>query len=93
MRITCRAAVMRHLPAEVMRAHHDPPMARVRAMIERGRAAGEFRTDLPVEWLVTSFYTLMHAAGTEVDAGTLPAEDAARVLESTLLALVRPERP
>jgi hypothetical protein len=30
--------------------------------VERGQRDGVFRTDLPAEWLVTTFYALVHGA-------------------------------
>jgi hypothetical protein len=46
-------------------------MARVERLIARGQDEGDLRTDLPRPWLVATFYSLMHAAAEEVDAGRL----------------------
>jgi TetR/AcrR family transcriptional regulator, mexCD-oprJ operon repressor len=61
-------------------------MARVERLIARGQAEGEFRADLPRSWLVATFYSLMHGAAEEVDAGRLDPDQAAGVLTATLQA-------
>ena len=78
------------LPPERVRAHHSQPMSRVEALLERGQQAGAFRTDLPLDWLVALFYTVMHGAAAEITAGRLPAAAAARVITATLLAAYTP---
>jgi len=83
-------AAQRELPPERIRGLHDEPMRRVRRLIERGQADGVFRTDLPVEWLLTLFQTVMHGAAGEIGAGRLAAADAARVITATLLAAYTP---
>jgi len=56
----------------------------------RGRRA-QHRRHVPRAWLVTTIYSLMHAAAQEVDAGRLSPADAGVVLETTLLSAI--ERP
>jgi len=58
----------------------------VRALIERGQGAGQFRADLPLAWLVSLAMTVMHAAAAEVSAGRLAADQAPSVVAGTLLA-------
>jgi TetR/AcrR family transcriptional repressor of mexCD-oprJ operon len=41
---------------------HEPIMDHMRALVDRGRAGGDFRTDLPAAWLVSVFYSTVHAA-------------------------------
>ncbi|MEV7802179.1 TetR/AcrR family transcriptional regulator [Microbispora sp. NPDC088329] len=79
-------AAQRELPPERIRAVHDRTLHRVRAIIARGRHDGVFRDDLPERWLVTTVFTLMHAAAEDTAAGRLDADDAARVISATLLA-------
>jgi TetR/AcrR family transcriptional regulator, mexCD-oprJ operon repressor len=83
-------AAERELPAGRIRAHHDKPMRRVRALIGRGQREGVFRTDLPAPWLVAVAYSVMHGAAGEISAGRLKAADAARVITDTLLAAYTP---
>jgi TetR/AcrR family transcriptional repressor of mexCD-oprJ operon len=80
------AAAQRDLPPARIRRHHDQAMARVERLIARGQDEGEFRTDLPRPWLVATFYSLMHAAAEEVDAGRLDPAQAGSVLATTILA-------
>ena len=80
------AAAQHELPPARIRRHHDQAMARVERLIARGQAEGDFRTDLPRPWLVATFYSVLHSAAEEVDAGRLDPAQAPRVLTTTLLA-------
>jgi TetR/AcrR family transcriptional repressor of mexCD-oprJ operon len=80
------AAAQRDLPPARIRRHHDQAMARVERLIARGQDEGDFRTDLPRPWLVATFYSLMHGAAEEVDAGRLDPAQAPGVLAATILA-------
>jgi AcrR family transcriptional regulator len=79
-------AAQRELPAERVRQAHGLVLGRVQALIERGQAAGEFRTDLPLPWLVSLAMNVMHAAAAEVSAGRLATDQAPSVVAGTLLA-------
>jgi TetR/AcrR family transcriptional regulator, mexCD-oprJ operon repressor len=57
-----------HLSPGALHRTHGPIMARMHALVERGREDGSFRTDLPSDWLVTSFYALVHAADEHASA-------------------------
>lgn len=75
-------------PAARDRAHaalHEP----IGALIRRGQASGEFRADLPVGWLLATYFSMMHTAGDQMRAGALAAEDAVAVLQPTLRAVFR----
>ena len=80
------AAAQHELPPARIRRHHDQAMARVERLIARGQAEGDFRTDLPRPWLVATFYSVLHSAAEEVDAGRLDPAQAPQVLTTTLLA-------
>jgi TetR/AcrR family transcriptional regulator, mexCD-oprJ operon repressor len=81
-------AALAALPAEGMRRSHASGRDRVGALIERGRRTGEFRDDVPVGFLVTACFALIHAAREDVSAGVLDAEAARVALRSTVPALV-----
>jgi TetR/AcrR family transcriptional regulator, mexCD-oprJ operon repressor len=69
------------LTPEALRRTHRAAHERLRTLVERGRRSGDFRTDVPAEWLVASFHALIHAAGDEVRAERMragPALDALR---------------
>lgn len=83
-------AAAEQLSADAMRRAHEPIAARVRALVERGREAGDFRADVPVEWLVATTLALSHAAADEVRAGRLDADAAGRALTLTLRAAMSP---
>jgi TetR/AcrR family transcriptional regulator, mexCD-oprJ operon repressor len=71
------------IPAEVLRTH-DAAMRQIRELVDRGRAEGAFRTDLPAEWLVTGCFALLHACGEEVRAGRIGADAALGILTVTM---------
>ena len=79
-------AAQRELPAERVHQAHDRVLGRVQALIERGQAAGAFRADLPLPWLVSLAVNVMHAAAAEVTAGRLTSGQAPSVVAGTLLA-------
>jgi len=83
-------AAQRELPAERIRGVHDPILRRVQSVIGRGQAAGTFRTDLPGTWLITTAFSLMHAAAEDAAAGRVSADDAAPIITATLLAAFTP---
>nr|WP_166639862.1 TetR family transcriptional regulator [Amycolatopsis sp. SID8362] len=80
----------RELGPARLREFHDPAIDRIDKLVARGRQDGVFRTDLPLSWLVTTVYTLLHAAAEDVNAGRLPHEDAGNVLEATLMSAFAP---
>ncbi|MEZ7131956.1 TetR/AcrR family transcriptional regulator [Nonomuraea sp. AD125B] len=81
-------AADRIMATERIREHHERPLRRVERLIERGRREGDFRTDLPLPWLVTTFFSIIHSAAQERESGRLPAEDVERVLITTMLSLL-----
>lgn len=83
-------AAQRELPAERIRGVHDPILRRVQSLIARGRRAGTFRTDLPEQWLITTAFSLMHAAAEDTTAGRIDPGDAAGLITATLLAAYTP---
>ncbi|MER6582650.1 TetR family transcriptional regulator [Nonomuraea sp. NPDC001023] len=86
-------AADRVLPTERIREHHDRPLRRVERLIARGQDDGDFRTDLPLEWLVTTFFAIIHSAAQEREAGRLAAEQVEPVLARTMLSLLTPPSP
>lgn len=80
----------RYLSPSRIRAHHDPALARVERLIARGRQDATFRTDLSCGWLVAVFYSVLHSAAEEVDAGRLDPDTAADALAATLRSAFAP---
>jgi len=85
------AVAARDLPPPLLNEVQDLVLDRVKRLVRRGQEEGAFRADVPPSWLVTTIYSLMHAAAQEVGAGRLSQSDASAVLESTLLSAI--ERP
>jgi AcrR family transcriptional regulator len=70
-----------------MDADHAPVIRSLEKLIERGLAAGELDRRLPASWLVTAVLSLGHAAGAEVIAGRLSAQDAGRLFVTSVTKL------
>ena len=83
-------AAQRELPAERIRGVHDPILRRVQSLIGRGQRAGAFRSDLPKQWLITTAFSLMHAAAEDAAAGRVNADETGRLITATLLAAYTP---
>ncbi|GAA3235977.1 TetR/AcrR family transcriptional regulator [Nonomuraea helvata] len=83
-------AADRVLATERIREHHDRPLQRVERLIARGQRDGDFRTDLPLAWLVTTFFSIIHSAAQEREAGRLAPEEVEPVLIKTMLSLLSP---
>jgi AcrR family transcriptional regulator len=89
------AAHRAELGEDALRRAHEQLDAPILALIRRGRRAGAFRTDVPANWLLATYYALMHAAADEVNAGRLRASHALATVKSTIHSAFRdpPERP
>jgi AcrR family transcriptional regulator len=87
-----RTTALAELGPERLRRHHDRTLHHVDQLIRRGQDDGLFRTDLPLDWLVTTFYAVLHAAADEADAGRISSSAAPDLLATTVLALVTQQR-
>jgi AcrR family transcriptional regulator len=83
-------ATLRTLGVARFRARREVLRTEVRALVSRGRAAGEFRDDVPLEWTAQVFDSLLFGTYFTVEAGDLPAGDAAVELARAFLAVLRP---
>lgn len=83
-------AAAHELSADAMRQAHESARGVIRRLIERGRRDGSFRTDVPVDWLVTASLALTHAAAEAVRMGELDADAAPQTLSLTVADLLRP---
>jgi TetR/AcrR family transcriptional regulator, mexCD-oprJ operon repressor len=77
-------AAMQQLSSAAMDRAHESGFERVRALVDRGRAEGSFRTDVPAEWIVTCFFSLVHAAGAAVRQGHMKRDVALEAITLTL---------
>ncbi|MGH8823758.1 MAG: hypothetical protein ACRDVN_04705, partial [Jiangellaceae bacterium] len=62
-------------------------------LISRGQAAGHFRADLPLDWLVATMLNLLHLTAEEVGARRLSADSAGDVVTATILGVLTPPQP
>ncbi|MFC7876746.1 TetR/AcrR family transcriptional regulator [Isoptericola sp. NPDC057391] len=74
------------LPPEEMSRAHEGPTQRVRGLLERGRAAGELRGDMPVDWQVSVIQAILHGASVAVHRGEITADAAPALVRDTTLA-------
>lgn len=72
------------LDPEAVREAHDTGADLVRRLIRRGRREGSFRTDVPVGWLVSAFFGLIHTAREDVTSGRMDSRTALRALSRTV---------
>jgi TetR/AcrR family transcriptional regulator, mexCD-oprJ operon repressor len=72
------------LTPEALRRAHLAAHRRLRSLVDRGRRSGDFRTDVPAEWLIAAFHALIHGAGDEVRAGRMRAGPALKALQTTM---------
>jgi TetR/AcrR family transcriptional regulator, mexCD-oprJ operon repressor len=77
-------AVAEQLSPEAVSRTHQAAQHTLGALLERGRADGSFRSDLPVSWLVTTCIAVVHACAAEVREGRIEERDAARILTTTV---------
>ena len=80
------------LSAAAMGRAHASLRGPIEALVRRGQEDGSFRDDVPSQWLVSSFFALMHACADEVRSGRLPGDEAIATLTATITSLVRPPR-
>jgi AcrR family transcriptional regulator len=77
-------AVAEQLGPDAVARTHRAAHQTIGALLDRGRADGSFRTDVPAGWLVTACVAVIHACAAEVRAGRIDEHDAARVLTVTV---------
>lgn len=83
-------AAAAQLSPETLRRTHEAGYAHARQMFEAGMKQGDFRTDVPVAWLVSVYHALLHAAGDDVRAGRLDGATALHALTTTMRAAFAP---
>jgi AcrR family transcriptional regulator len=76
------------LPPARLRAYAEPVLGRIEQLLARGQAEGEFRADLPLDWLVATVYTLMHMAAEQVGTGRTAPDQAGELVSRTIISLL-----
>jgi TetR/AcrR family transcriptional regulator, mexCD-oprJ operon repressor len=78
------AAGRAELSEDALRRAHEQLDVPILALIKRGQRSGAFRKDVPANWLLATYYALMHAAAGEAHAGRLRPSDALPAVKSTI---------
>jgi AcrR family transcriptional regulator len=72
------------LPHADLHALHQPVLAVLVPLIERGQRDGTFRSGVPAAWHLSMLLALIHAASGELTAGRLPEPDVEAALIRTV---------
>jgi TetR/AcrR family transcriptional regulator, mexCD-oprJ operon repressor len=81
------------LPPDTLRDAHEEPIKRVRTILRRGRREGCFRTDVPLEWQVTTIQSILHGASAAVHRGEFSATLAPTLVVKTVLGALAAQQP
>jgi AcrR family transcriptional regulator len=73
---------------EQLHHRHGSVLGALNPLIERGQAAGVFRTDVPAVWHLAMLIALVHAGSAEMRAGRVPEADAEAAVVATVLGAV-----
>jgi AcrR family transcriptional regulator len=73
-----------YLPAAHVHRTHAPLIELMTKLIERGQRDGSFRHDLPIPWLVTAYFALVHSADELARRPQASREDALANLKTTI---------
>src|SRR3954451_23033932 len=79
------------LSAKELHRRHLPVTTQFIPLLERGQAAGVFRSDVSAVWLIAVLRAIVHVASTELQAGRVSQAEVERTMLSTALAAVSPE--
>lgn len=77
-------AASRELSAEAMHRAHHAPLKMLHQLLERGRADGSFRTDIPAGLLVGAALALIHTTADATRNGALTDEVAGRTAQQLI---------
>lgn len=72
------------------REAHRRPTQRVLRLLRRGRREGLIRSDMPLDWQVTTIQGVLHAASGAVHRGELTADLAPELVRITVLGALTP---
>jgi AcrR family transcriptional regulator len=76
------------LSAKELHRRHLPVTTQFIPLLERGQAAGTFRSDVSATWLIAVLRAIVHVTSTELQAGRLSERDAERTMLTTALAAI-----
>ena len=78
------------LSAKELHRRHLPVTSQFIPLLERGQAAGAFRSDVSAVWLIAVIRAIVHVASTEFQAGRLPESQVEQTMLTTAMAAVSP---
>jgi AcrR family transcriptional regulator len=73
-------------------AQHRPVTTQLSALVRRGRQAGIFEARYGDDWIISAAVALGHAAGQQVAAGRMSADEAGTAYRDSVLRLVLKQR-
>jgi TetR/AcrR family transcriptional regulator, mexCD-oprJ operon repressor len=76
-----------HMSPGAVHRTHDAMIAPLSALVERGRRAGDFRADVPAEWLVSMYFALVHGAEDHARTHGTDRAEALALLKTTASAV------
>jgi TetR/AcrR family transcriptional regulator, mexCD-oprJ operon repressor len=76
------------LPDANLHAMHQPVLAVLQPLIERGQRDGSFRADVPTGWHLSVLLALVHAASGELSTGRMRAAQVEGALVASVLGAI-----
>jgi AcrR family transcriptional regulator len=76
------------LSAEELHRRHLPVLDQLEPLIKRGQKSGDFRSDLPITWLLAVTRSIVHTASHEIRGQRLRDSQAEDVIISTTLRAI-----
>lgn len=81
-------ALNTRLPQDELHRRHQPLLAMLEPLIERGQRDGTFRTEVSATWHLSMLLALVHAASAQLRAGRMPADSIEAAVVATVLGAV-----
>jgi AcrR family transcriptional regulator len=85
-------AVNTRLPQDELHRRHQPLLAMLEPLIERGQRDGTFRPEVPATWHLSMLLALVHAASAQIHAGHMAADEVEAAVVATVLGALCPPR-
>jgi AcrR family transcriptional regulator len=85
-------AVNTRLPQDELHRRHQPLLAMLEPLIERGQRDGTFRPEVPATWHLSMLLALVHAASAQIHAGHMAPDEVEAAVVATVLGALCPPR-
>jgi AcrR family transcriptional regulator len=85
-------AVNTRLPQDELHRRHQPLLAMLEPLIERGQRDGTFRPEVPATWHLSMLLALVHAGSAQMHAGHMAADEVEAAVVATVLGAICPPR-